>query len=615
MRFNKIIIGLFSLCLILLGFFAWSFSDVPEATMPGEIFFRIGAGENTERISCWENDDNTFYVFLPGYAEFSDIRIQTKGDARYLIDGTEVFHGDSCARYTVDHVYELAIYTGNSIVQKDLVFVQSGSVPTVHIDVQSGSMEYLHMDKDNKESGTIRLYDSDGTQLHSGILEIIKGRGNSSWGVDKKPYSLTLDQNADLLGMGEAQRWILLAEGFYTSVNIRNKIVYDFAQATGMKYTPKGEWVDLYLNGEYAGLYLLSERNEIHPERIDIDPETGSLVSMEWDIRLREQKLLHVVTDAGQALRVHHSPVTLSALDAQWQSVENAILAEDGIDPVSGKSWLELIDLDSWASKYLLEEVFGNHDGGSFSQFYYFDASRDKVFAGPIWDYDLAMGGYDSWLKNYPQCLIMNREYKEDGLYTPWYHALYQKTEFRQRVKELYQSVYLPAMKQFLASGFEETVSDVWPVFIQNAIRWGYSPDEIRGELDFIYDYLTKRNAFLEDMWVNGTQYQIVRVDPGREEVYGHLAVKTGERLPELYSFDSYLNLGWHTVETDEPFDVGQPIYEDVQIYMKEAAFQIPKIHYIPFAASILLLMGFVCLDGMRSKKNRKDGRGAAKEY
>lgn len=606
---------MFSMCLILLGILSWSFYDVPDTVIPGEIFFQIGTQENAEQIRCWENDENTVYVFLPGYAEFSDISIQTEKDVRCWLDGTEVFDGDSCTGYNVEQVYEMTMQSGNSRVQKELIFVRSGQVPTLYIDVQSGSMEYIHMDKNNKETGSVRLYGSDGEPLHSGNLEMIKGRGNSSWGVDKKPYSLTLDQNADLLGMGAAQRWILLAEGFCTSVNFRNKIVYDYAQKVGMQYTPKGEWVDLYLNGEYAGLYLLSERNEINPERIDIDPETSSLVSMEWDIRLREQKLLHIVTDAGQALRVHHSSVALPQLDAQWQSVENAILAEDGIDPVSGKSWLELIDLDSWASKYLLEEVFGNHDGGSFSQFYYFDASQNKIYAGPIWDYDMAMGGYDSWLKNYPQCLIMNREYKEDGLYTPWFHALYKKDEFRQRVEELYQIKFLPAMKQLLESDLSETISAVWPAFAQNAVRWGFYQEEVRGELDFIHDYLTKRSAFLEDMWVNGTQYQIVRVDPGREEVYGHIAVKTGEQLPELHTFDSYLNLGWHTVETDEPFDVEQPIYEDVQIYMKEAAFQIPKIHYVPFLTMTLMILGLVCLDGMRSKRNRKDGHGAATEH
>lgn len=610
MRCSRFFIILFSLFLILLGLFAGSFEEVPEEEVSAPISFQIGTGENAEYIRCWENDENTIYVFLPGYADFSDLQIRKETDSRVLIDGAEVAPGDSCENYTADTAYGLTVQSADDVSRKNLVFIRSGQIPAMYIEVASGSMDYIHMHKGNKEQGSVRLYDGEGILRHSGAVEEIKGRGNSTWDVDKKPYSLTLAQDADLLGTGKARRWVLLAEGFCTSVNIRNKIVYDYSKAVGMKYSPDGEWVDLYLNGDYAGLYFLSERNEIHPERVDIDPETGFLVSMEWDIRLEEQKMMHIVTDAGQALRIHHSSVSTRELDEIWQCAENAIMAEDGIDPVSGKCWQELIDLDSWAAKYLLEEVFGNHDGGSFSQFYYYDASQNRIFAGPIWDYDLAMGGYDIWLKDYPRCLIMNREHKEEGLYTPWFHALYEKDEFRRRVEELYRTVFQPAMEQLLKSGYYETVSGMWPAFQKDAVRWGFSQDEVMAELDAIYGYLAERNEFLQDYWINRSEYRIVRVDPGRNDVYGYLAVKTGDTLPELFSYESSLNLGWHTVDTDEPFDVTQPIYEDVQIYMKTASFQIPKIHYMPVAAVILLLLGLAVLDVIRSK-NRGDRYGS----
>ena len=69
--------------------------------------------------------------------------------------------------------------------------------------------------------------------------------------------------------MGAAKKWILLANAFDAS-NINNKMAYDFAAKAGCAYTPECRWVDLYLNGAYTGLYLLSERNEVDSQRVDI---------------------------------------------------------------------------------------------------------------------------------------------------------------------------------------------------------------------------------------------------------------------------------------------------------------------------------------------------------
>lgn len=222
MRSNKIIIYVLSLCLVMLGVLAASFREMPEEQLTVSLFFRIGSGQNAEMVAGWEDDQNTVYVFLPGYAELSDVWFQTSGDEQFLIDGTEITDGGSCDAYITDKVYELTMKSGSSSVQKNLVFVQSGHFPTMYIDVQSGSMDYIHMDMSNQDSGSIRLYDDQGETLYSGALDTIKGRGNTSWYADKKPYNITLSQETDLLGMGTAQKWILLSEG-YNTVNIRDR--------------------------------------------------------------------------------------------------------------------------------------------------------------------------------------------------------------------------------------------------------------------------------------------------------------------------------------------------------------------------------------------------------
>ena len=117
-----------------------------------------------------------------------------------------------------------------------MTFLRSAKMPTMYINTESGNMDYIHSKKDNKEAGTVNLYSTSGEADFSGELESVKGRGNFTWtDYDKKPYSIKLKEEADLLEMGKAQNWILLANAADIS-NLRNKIVYDFAEESGMGY-------------------------------------------------------------------------------------------------------------------------------------------------------------------------------------------------------------------------------------------------------------------------------------------------------------------------------------------------------------------------------------------
>ena len=102
----------------------------------------------------------------------------------------------------------------------------------------------------------------------------IKGRGNSTWFSNKRPYSLKLSAESDLLGMGQASKWVLLANS-QDPTNLNNKLVMDLASRVSSQWAPECQWVDLYLNGQYNGLYLLTEKVESHSNRLSIDTFGG----------------------------------------------------------------------------------------------------------------------------------------------------------------------------------------------------------------------------------------------------------------------------------------------------------------------------------------------------
>lgn len=618
MRHGKIFISCFTVFLLLIpvaGLLLTSNdrSEIVETEIP--LSFAIESEQEEERISCWKNPDGALYVFLPSYAKLEDLTA-LPGDAHITIGDVSLTDEIVCDIFELETVYPFSSAADGTVYESVITFVQSGNMPTMYIDVPSGSMEYIHMDKTNEETGVMRLYDPNGKQLLSASLSSVKGRGNTSWGAEKKPYNLTLAEEADLLGMGAASRWVLLAEGS-NAVVVRNKIVYDFAKEIGMEYAPDSEWVDLYLNGEYVGLYLLTERNEVHPERVNISPNGSFLISMENQTNMDNQKIPYVALDSTQVLRTRWTSMTDQEIADIWRTLRDSLLAENGIDPDTGRSWMELIDLDSWVKKYLIEEVFANPDGGAVSQYFYLDGAdpEKKIFAGPVWDYDFSLGGEDIWLKDYDAFLTMAREYTDDGMYLPWFYEMYQKEAFYQRLVEIYKEEILPQLELLI-----EEKLDVYSTFIRSASEmdrvrrhWEFAgQQDLQKEFAFIKEFLTKRISFLSDRWIQGTPYHIIQVNSGRY-LSGYLAVKDGGVLPEIPAAEDLGGLGWYHADSDTPVDVAKPVHEDMHIYMKKTESSIPMIHYAPLAAMIIILSGVVALSIYRDRKNRGRNHDTAK--
>ena len=347
--------------------------------------------------------------------------------------------------------------------------------------------------------------------------------------------------------------------------NMKNKIAYELARDSGLDFTPECEWIDLYLNGEYAGLYLLCERNEIDEQRVNISRDGSFLVGKDWEWRFEREKKVHVITEAGTALRVYYSDIPVERILSIFQTMENAILADDGIDKISGKHWSDLIDMESWVKRYLIEEILGSTDAGTLSQYFYFDGADEsgKIYAGPIWDMDLSMrysGG--EWLKK------MNQFYgnKPNVHGSAWPHALYHNALYYDTLTKTYEMVFLPLLEELLDSGIDKYYSHIQQSAEMNRIRW--NTNEMESERENIRHYIEKRILFLNRIWIDKEDYVIVTIDDlgGKKR---SLVIEPGATIPELRAYeddDTILFYGWYYLGTDMLFDVEKPIYEDLEI-------------------------------------------------
>ena len=613
MKNGKMLILLMTAALLLLAVGIGQMEPAPQPVAQVNMPLSVTAERDgqLEPIGCWPDAEENWVVFLPSGVELSHVTISPGKHARITLNQKPLEQPMDCSTLRMDTPYALTCTVEGIPSEHTLTFLQSDRMPSLHLDVQSGSMDLIHAVKGNQESGSLRLYSETGELTWSGPVESIRGRGNTSWLSEKKPYSLTLARDADLLGMGQAKEWVLLANALDPS-HLRNKAVYDLAAEAGMAHTPESRWVDLYLNGNYAGLYLLSERNEIHPQRVAI-PETGSfLVALEPWWRLVQQNYPRVQLDSGTGLRIHDSGITEEALHRSLQPVENAVLAEDGRDPVTGKNWQELIDVDSWVMEYLTGEIFGNVDAGIASTYLYRDGSEPsgKIYAGPVWDYDLAMGSESAWQAKAVQAFFVNREHVWELDDTTWAYALNQKPEFQARVRELYQEVYRPLIQELLETGLDAYLQQISQAARLDQRRW--CTEDAREEMENIRQYLTARLAFLDSVWLENVQYcRVLVMQYENSSAFCH-AVLPGETIPFLPEYtESWDILGWYDAQTEEPFDSTRPIYRDTVVYLKKLPVEedrISPLQAVPMAAALGLLMWLLLAD----RKRRRAGEGSS---
>ena len=617
MRYGKLTAYLFTLLFAAAALVLWTLEPRIE-TQPAAVTLTSEDGEQV--ITLWENEAGEYYLFLPGYAEQNAARLQIHGE-NVWIDGRPAENGMSCEAFEWNTAYAFSFDSTEGRVDTIVTFVRSGKLPTLYIDTGSGSMEYIHGKKGNAEAGRMSLHAPDGALAYIGDLDAINGRGND-WLMPKKSYSLQLAAGADLLNMGQAEKWILQANTFDAS-HLRNKLVYDFASAAGLAYSPQSEWVDLYLNGEYAGVYLLCERNELQPQRVWPEGNEQHLVSMDVQWRLEQNARPFVTTDSGYAFRIHGSQINDKRLQERLQSVENAISAEDGIDPLTGKHWTELVDADSWARKYLVEEVFGNGDGGAISQYFYGGSAEGSLYAGPVWDYDVSMGNFLSPDVTDPQSIFAGRPRVRSTVRLSWFYELCQQKAFQDRVVTLYREEYLPLLDTFLNTRLEEYLSRIEESTAMNRLRWdvmGSSSISAAEEAENIREFMDRRIAFLNALWLDGEQFCRVLVDTDDGHGTTCFAVRPGESISYLPDYDpSPEILGWYVAGTEEPFDMEQPIWEDTEVILRriqpetgpeesgepEAGIQIP-MKYAPFALLVAMLGILWLLD----KTHRKQKAG-----
>ncbi|MBQ8382568.1 MAG: CotH kinase family protein [Clostridia bacterium] len=361
---------------------------------------------------------------LFGVTRTSNVTVEVKEGYRFAgwSDGSgELLRGGDCP--TADTVY-------TAIIEYDTLGLPVVSLTTNTLRDVASKTKYV--------GGTIEITScAERYALEKTAMEI-RCRGNSSWYFAKKSYRIRLSEKQNLLGLGkDAERsWILLANHADQSL-LRNHVTMEFARKLdGIAFMPASQSVDLYLNGEYRGVYLLCEQIEVDGDRVDIseNPEslrTGYLIELSYyaeDPKFTVgDKSYEIKSElsASESLRAEQIAYIQTVVQRCYAAVgrgDEALIRT-------------MIDIDSAVDTYIVEELFKNKDDGWDSFYFSYDAAIDGevLHFGPIWDFDLTGGNTDGGGELYEGLWAGVSECMTDN---PWFIGLMEQEWFRNLVKE-----------------------------------------------------------------------------------------------------------------------------------------------------------------------------------
>ena len=285
-------------------------------------------------------------------------------------------------------------------------------LPSVYVDTPS---HCAINSKDNwVEGATIKIVYPDGTEENLGTTSI-KGRGNTTWwSYPKKPYTLKLASKKAVLGMPKDKRWNLLAN-WMDRTDIRNDVAFEISRRTkSLDWTPRGEFVEFYLNGKHQGNYYLCEKIKISSDRVDAGDD-GWIV--ELDVYYDEVNKFYSSV-FGLPVNIK-DPDEDDILPGEYDTIRETFNAAEAA--VSAGEYDSLIEMDSFIDFWFVQELSFNWEPNHPKSTYMYYGRDGLIHAGPVWDFD-----WETFKPNDSRYRI------HDAV---WYGKLFSDPAFVSRVK------------------------------------------------------------------------------------------------------------------------------------------------------------------------------------
>ncbi|MBQ8399041.1 MAG: CotH kinase family protein [Clostridia bacterium] len=399
-------------------------------------------------------------------------------------------------------------------------FLSTGgsNIPSMHITTESGypvtSKEY--------EPATMVITGCEDARYNITATLQIRGRGNSSWSGSasqdsynsKNSYRIKLDEKEKLLGIGDSKNkdWVLNSNKFDLS-GLRNKLVWALAERMGtFTYVPECTWVQLYVNEQYRGMYMVTELVEVANDRVEIDEtiteseKKGYFLEIDFRGNYEDTPYFYIDGYGPNPQTELHSAREFvvkndTCTDEDLAYIQSYIIqCHEAILSGDRAKIEELVDMKSLIDMYILEELSKDVDVGAASFFLHKQAGGKLYFTAP-WDFDFGFGTYGPAVSDWGFV-----SEGDDGC--DWYVALVEQEWFRTevcaRMKELEPAI-AETIEEIKKLGLElEGAADL------NALHWdmygnsfhSYVSSQVSYYLNCYPEHIDFLTSWTESRWM-----------------------------------------------------------------------------------------------------------------
>lgn len=542
--------------------------------------------------------DDAIHIFAPSFYNLENITIDSDND-NYLIKEGYYYQDNFTDKIVNKNQISKAIRVSNSNID---IIIHKLENQTLSIKLKNDyKLEDIHNNKELMVASDIISIDKYGKTLFNGELKYIKGRGNSTWLGTKKGYSLVFSKAESICGIEQTKKYVLIPSQT-DMTGMRNKVILSLAEEIGLEHTPKSEFTNVFINGEYEGLYLLSQHvsvdnvdssNKNNKQLITKKDGIGELKEIKYfDNKIasktnkylleRElfEKYQYIVenvcftTNRGGHYLVHKSQNTtkeeMIELALKVQQLENYLYSEND------EEYLKLVDLDSWAKQFLIELISQNYDAYRTSSYFYYDVKNNLFFGGPVWDYDMSLGYGSVSVQNPKDISLMNKIYST-------------KKQFIEKVGKLFKDLIYPN-KDRLIYGITDNISkQIKNDMYLNAIRYNqqnfiesvfmFEKYDYDNAVSYLQGHLYERIDYLNKILNSDTDYcKVLFITRNNNCGNSTFLVEKGKSFTEEHEIPYYSSgngfvwykplkiVRWLDKDGKE-FDFTKPITKDVELY------------------------------------------------
>lgn len=439
--------------------------------------------------------------------------VQDVTDTAFTPVSFTVKFGYTYEGYEIDGV----LFDGNEITLDN---VQKDTTVTLRLDYATRELPIVHLDtdgalissKDTYVDMTFSLVNT--ADEVSGVSGGVRLRGNSTAEFAKKPYRIKFNQKVSLFGLEAAKSWVLLAEYLDPSCMHNYTAFYLGATSDALAFTPTAHHVNLYLNGEYMGIYTLCEQVQENEGRMDLEqvitPDMTDLDDFNFYVCMDEYapeepdaiegETYFYVPRCGRYFALKYPQKADFCSDEQFYSFFEQLEKHynkmlDAFCDGNTKKIKHYVNVDSLIDHMIIDQIMGERDH-VWKSFYSYQIAGEKIAFGPIWDYDYSL--YVPWTAEPNEYYHVDSkiEYSND-----FFRGVARSDELYAMLCERYQSHYKDVLDD-CTKHVQEYRGSIPESLALNEQRWYADKQDITDDnYDFLIKFLKDRKKVLGRAW------------------------------------------------------------------------------------------------------------------